>query len=65
MFECERGFRASQAYPTRIFVPADTRGTREQGGEELVEGLSTYRVPVELLPARCADAPSLLEREQV
>jgi hypothetical protein len=48
--ECERGFRASHAYPLRIFVPSDVCGGRDRASE-LVDGLAAYGVPIELLSA--------------
>jgi hypothetical protein len=51
--ECERGYRASRAYPRRLYVPLDVLVS---AADDLVEALSVYRVPVELLPVaeRCA-----------
>lgn len=60
--ECERGFRASHAYPERIYVPEDASSRRRSSCEELVEGLKGYEVDVELLPARCIDAPEALAK---
>lgn len=61
VIECERGYRASAAYPRRIYVPLD--GARDDL-EDLVLGLGSYGVPVELLPFRCADAiEALLRRD--
>jgi hypothetical protein len=54
--ECEYGFRASHAYPRRIYVPADVGGRRR---DELMRDLAEYGVPVDPLPGRCADAVSL------
>ena len=42
--ECERGWRAAFAYPSRIFVPLGVPGAAEQA-----EGLTDYGVPVELV----------------
>jgi hypothetical protein len=56
VIECEYGFRASHAYPRRIYVPADVGGRRR---EELLRGLEEYGVPVDALPGRCADVVSL------
>jgi len=47
--ECERGWRASCAYPVRIFIPA--RQPAGASADELAHELSDYGVPVELLPA--------------
>lgn len=60
--ECERGFRASHAYPLRLFVPTDASLERHRDPEELVCGIEVYGVPVELLPVRSSDAAELLER---
>lgn len=63
--ECERGLRASRAYPARIYVPADASTWPRLGWSELVEGLhDAYGVPVEPLPVRCSDAVRVLERRQ-
>jgi hypothetical protein len=59
--ECERGFRASRAYPSRIYVPRDDQRRAEQlGSEELALHLGVYGVPVEPLDAGCAEAPEAL-----
>ena len=44
VLECERGWRAAFAYPSRIFVPLGFPGAAEQA-----VGLEDYGVPVELL----------------
>lgn len=46
--ECERGYRASHAYPQRIFVPSDACD-RQGPTRGLVEDLAAYGVPVEML----------------
>jgi hypothetical protein len=52
VLECERGWRAAFAYPSRIFVPLGFPGAAERA-----VGLGDYGVPVELLEARhLADA---------
>ncbi len=63
--ECERGYRASHAYPLRLFVPVDSSVHRRHRWRALVHGLDAYGVPVEALPARCAEAARVLEREQL
>jgi hypothetical protein len=63
--ECERGFRASCAYPLRLFVPTDAALQRDRAQEELAAGIEVYGVPVELLRVRCSDAPDVLERRPV
>jgi hypothetical protein len=59
VIECERGFRASHAYPRRIFVPTDADGRRGHV-DEIAASLCEYGVPVELLPVRHADAAPVL-----
>jgi hypothetical protein len=44
VIECERGWRAQFAYPSRIFMPHVS-----PHAEEYAAGLEDYRVPVELL----------------
>jgi hypothetical protein len=58
--ECERGYRGSHAYPTRIFVPADAGEPWRIGWDEVALGLCRYGVPVEPLAARAADATRFL-----
>jgi hypothetical protein len=50
--ECERGWRASYAYPVVLFVPAvGGRGRSIPGALEAAWGLADYGVPVELVEA--------------
>jgi hypothetical protein len=58
--ECARGYRASHAYPKRIFVPADAGEAWRVGWDEVALGLCRYGVPVEPLAARAADATRFL-----
>lgn len=58
--ECERGYRASHAYPTKIYVPADAGEPWRIGWDEVALGLCRYGVPVEPLAARAADATRYL-----
>jgi hypothetical protein len=52
VLECERGWRAALAYPSRLFVPLGYPGAAERA-----VGLGDYGVPVELLDTRnLADA---------
>ena len=44
VLECERGWRAALAYPSRLFVPLGFPGAAEQA-----VGLQDYGVPVELV----------------
>ena len=58
--ECERGFRASHAYPARIYVPHDAGAAWRTSWEDVALGLCAYRVPVEPLEAPVAEAPKAL-----
>jgi hypothetical protein len=52
VLECERGWRAAYAYPSRLFVPLGFPGAAQQA-----VGLGDYGVPVELVDTRnLADA---------
>jgi hypothetical protein len=62
--ECERGFRASHAYPTRIYVPADAGDPWRTSWEEVAVGLCRYGVPIELLAARANEATEQLTQHQ-
>jgi hypothetical protein len=60
--ECERGFRASHAYPAELWVPwpeADARVARPQIAAQLAD----YGVPVRLLDGRAHEAAQLLASE--
>lgn len=46
--ECERGYRASSAYPAELLVPAAPGGH----AETLADGLARYGVPVRLVECR-------------
>jgi hypothetical protein len=52
--ECERGWRASHAYPERLFVPR--LGRFGDTASRIARGLRRYGVPVELLDASTAAA---------
>jgi hypothetical protein len=58
--ECERGYRASHAYPARIYVPADAGEQWRIGWDEVALGLCRYGVPVEPVGAPAADATRFL-----
>jgi hypothetical protein len=62
VIECERGFRASHAYPLCIYVPVDARGEGRDRCHELADSLEDYGVPVYLLPLRTAEAPAALAK---
>jgi hypothetical protein len=58
--ECERGFRASHAYPVALYVPSDASREPRSGAEDIARRLGRYGVPVEVLPTPSRDAPALL-----
>ena len=62
--ECERGFRASHAYPLRIYVPSDAGEPWRVEWEEVAVGLCRYGVPIEALDSRAADASRRLAEQQ-
>jgi hypothetical protein len=62
--ECERGFRASHAYPARIYVPVDAGDPWRISWEEVALGLWRYGVPIEELASRAADATRQLADRQ-
>jgi hypothetical protein len=64
VIESERGFRASHAYPTRIYVPADAGDPWRISWEEVALGLWRYGVPIEPLAARAAEATRHLAERQ-
>ncbi|HZD87938.1 MAG TPA: hypothetical protein VE088_08030 [Gaiellaceae bacterium] len=58
--ECERGFRASYAYPLALYVPLPRRGRSRAAIEEVAEALTRYDVPVEVLSIDRSDVGALL-----
>jgi hypothetical protein len=64
VIECERGYRASRAYPTRIYVPADAGDPWRVSWDEVALGLWRYEVPIEPIPSRAVDATRLLAGRQ-
>jgi hypothetical protein len=60
VIECERGFRASHAYPLEIYVPADAGEPWRTGWDEIAFGLARYGVPIEPLATRAHEAPGYL-----
>jgi hypothetical protein len=64
VIECQNGFRASHAYPARIYVPADAGGPWRLSWTSVAVGLWSYGVPVEPLPARAAEATRHLHDRQ-
>ena len=65
VIECERGFRASFAYPLHVYVPLDAGGRDTPPAEKLARTLGDYGVPVELLYARGVEAARVLARRQL
>jgi hypothetical protein len=67
--ECEHGWRASHAYPGRLFAPLGRRGTaflsrRAADSARVAHALHAYRVPVELVACSSVrELARLLERE--
>lgn len=64
VIECERGLRASHAYPARIYVPADAGEPWRLSWEEVALGLWRYGVPIEPLAARATEATRHLAAQQ-
>jgi hypothetical protein len=58
--ECERGFRASRAYPARLYVPADAGAQWQMSATEVALGLCAYGVPLEPVEVPAAQLPDLL-----
>ncbi len=58
--ECERGFRASHAYPVRLYVPLPSGGRARTAAEEVVRELARYDVPVEAVRVDRSDVQRLL-----
>lgn len=58
--ECERGFRASHAYPLALYVAADAAPGQRATPQTIAAGLARYGVPVEVLPHMRRQAPRLL-----
>jgi hypothetical protein len=68
--ECEHGWRASHAYPARLFVPLGRRGRvglfsrRAADPARVAHSLHAYRVPVELIACNSVrELARVLERE--
>jgi len=59
--ECERGFRASHAYPSVVYVLRDSVSRRKQyTAAGIADELRSYDVPVELVDASCVEVVSTL-----
>jgi hypothetical protein len=59
VIECERGYRASHAYPRTIYLPADGLN---RAPDRLVEDLELYGVPIEMLEVGWVEASEELRR---
>lgn len=60
--ECERGLRASHAYPLALYVPRDASRDPRIDADDLAEELRRYGVPVETLDGVRGESTALLER---
>lgn len=60
--ECEKGFRASHAYPIELYVANDAGPRRAFSADEIAGRLEAYGVPVERAPCRRRDLPARLRR---
>lgn len=58
--ECERGFRASYAYPVALYVPLPKGARARAAVEEVAHELVRYDVPVEVLRVDRSDVGQLL-----
>jgi hypothetical protein len=62
VIECERGFRASHAYPAHIYVPIGGVVAAGHRYARLAASLEAYGVPVEALDSPASEATRRLER---
>jgi hypothetical protein len=62
VIECERGFRASRAYPAHLYVPVGGVAASGHGYRALTSGLEAYGVPVDALDSPASDATRRLEQ---
>jgi hypothetical protein len=58
--ECERGYRASHAYPAALYVPLDATCRGGPAAETVARELAAYDATIESIPARWRDAPAVL-----
>lgn len=63
VIECDRGYRASYAYPSAIYLPS--LGREGERAEECALDLVRYQVPVELLDGPPSEATRRLAARQV
>lgn len=64
VIECERGFRAACAYPTRIYIPCDAGKPWGVDWQDVALGLWRYGVPIEALSSSSADSARVLAEVQ-
>ena len=60
VLECERGYRASYAYPLELYVAADASDDDRLPPAEVARRLAPYRVPVRLVDAERRTMPTAL-----
>jgi hypothetical protein len=65
VIECERGYRASLAYPSHIYVLVDAPIHTDCSWEAIAAGLEVYGVPVEPLQAPMRDVISILKEREL
>lgn len=65
VIECERGWRASRAYPAKLYVPVRDGRRPRLRQDEIADALLAYGVPVETLPCRPSQAVGYLAQEVV
>jgi hypothetical protein len=58
--ECERGYRATLAYPAHIYLPTRARLPSGPSWGEIADNLMAYGVPVEALETRYSEATSAI-----
>jgi hypothetical protein len=58
--ECERGFRATHAYPISLYVPLPRGGRARASVLEVARELERYEVPVQVLQVDRSDVGRLL-----
>jgi hypothetical protein len=63
VIECEHGFRASHAYPRRVYIPSDLSSKAGRHRDALASGLEAYGVPIRILPAPLSSAFHLLTQQ--
>jgi hypothetical protein len=60
VIECADGWRASRAYPRRIYLPKRGEPDAPARPHELADALSSYGVPVELIDCELADGDEVV-----